>query len=114
MELNDFVNTITSSNCFWMLTNKSSDWATVESERYLNTQVLPIWSTKEAAIEACTEDWQEFRAVPVKMPKWYSIWLPQLMEQDMLIGIVDQQNKQCQELEPSTLTSALIKAMGAE
>ncbi len=113
--LQQFVEQFADIQCFWMLTDAQDHWATLESERYMNTDVIPVWCDKEAAAMACEGDWKNFRPRVIKMPKWFSVWLPQLTAADVLVGVVSTDaESSMDEIELTDFTGALVRALGAE
>lgn len=118
--LDSFVDTFSQIKRFWMLTDTDGQWATVESARFVDTDVIPVWDDKQLAELACVDDWQNFRPRMVKLSEWFGVWLPQLNAADLLVGItrqnadVNEQNDVMTEYELTDFTAAIVKALGAD
>ena len=110
MQLTEFANTVSQSQRFWVLCNKQGDFAMLESQRFVNLDVLPVWENKTAAAAACQHEWRDFSAKALPLAQWYSTYLPQLTAIDALVCIDDSEQPRV-ELELNDFTHHIVQAI---
>lgn len=86
--LNIFLAEVKNTQSFWALQEKSGeDWVVLDSINFENTDVMPLWSTKELAQQHCVDEWQDYVPTKISLSDWLEFWLEDLGEDGVIIGI---------------------------
>ena len=86
--LNIFLAEVKNTQSFWALQEKSGeDWVVLDSINFENTDVMPLWSTKELAQQHCVDEWQDYLPTEISLSDWLEFWLEDLGEDGVIIGI---------------------------
>ena len=48
---------------------------------------MPFWSSEQAALELCVDEWDDYIPVAVEFNDFISEWLPEFAEDGTLVGI---------------------------
>ena len=69
--LNIFLAEVKNTQSFWALQEKSGeDWVVLDSINFENTDVMPLWSTKELAQQHCVDEWQDYLPTEISLSDW--------------------------------------------
>ncbi len=103
----DFLARVKLSQTLWALQDKQSeDWVVLDSVHFENAEVMPLWSTQEAAEKHCCEEWESYVPAEISLADWFEFWIADLSEDNIVIGI-DWQEDESVELELSELSQSL-------
>ena len=87
-QISQFLETVRANQSFWALQDKNGeDWVVLDSTQFEETDVLPVWSSQEAALAHCTEDWAEFEAAEITLADWLEFWVEDLAQDNIVIGV---------------------------
>lgn len=99
-----------SSQVIWALQDKvSEDWVVLDSPSFENTEVMPLWSTQELALQHCIDEWSDYIPCAISLADWFEFWIEDLNEDSVIVGINWQGDDECVELELSDFTQALAE-----
>ncbi len=108
--LSDFIKTVEPSQAFWALQDpKSEEWLIVDSINFEQTDVMPLWSTKEQAQSHCNGEWSEYSVAEITLSDWLEYWVEDLNQDNIIIGVNWHDEQDCEELELAEFTQALIE-----
>jgi Protein of unknown function (DUF2750). len=62
------------------------DWVVCDSNDFAETDVLPLWSSEEAARAHCVEEWSDYSPVAIDLEIFFDEWVNDLGEDGVLIG----------------------------
>ena len=62
------------------------DWVVCDSNEFAETDVLPLWSSEEAARTHCVEEWADYTPVAIDLETFFEEWVNDLGEDGVLIG----------------------------
>lgn len=83
-----FSNDVKPTQTLWALQDtKSEDWVVLDSLQFEETEVMPIWSTKELAQVHCVEEWKDYTATAITLADWFEFWVDDLLEDNVVIGL---------------------------
>jgi hypothetical protein len=100
--LDQFIVEAIEQGCVWGLQGPEG-WALCASEKYENSDVMPLWSRDEFARVHCQEDWQDYTPVPIELEELLDDWLPGMHEDVLLVGINWNADLEGEEMEPLDL-----------
>lgn len=108
--LDTFLTDVKPTQQLWALQDKESqDWVVVDSLNYQETEVMPLWSSKALATEHCTEEWADYIAAEIPLAEWLELWVADLVEDDVVIGINWRGEDNDLEVDLAELTQALAE-----
>ena len=92
---------------------KSEEWVILDSSNFENTDVMPLWSSKELAQKHCSDEWQEYQATAISMSDWFEFWLEDLNDDAVIVGVNWQENDDCLEMDLAefSLELATVEAL---
>ncbi|HEY7884545.1 MAG TPA: DUF2750 domain-containing protein [Cellvibrionaceae bacterium] len=90
------------TGCAWGLEG-SDGWALCESEKYDDTDVMPLWSDRDLAARHCVEEWSDYQPVAIALDELIDEWLPGMHEDVLLVGVNWTAAMEGEELEPLDL-----------
>ena len=62
------------------------DWVVCDSNEYSETDVLPLWTSEEAARAHCVDEWVDYKPMPIDLETFFEEWVNDLGEDGVLIG----------------------------
>lgn len=74
------------TGCVWGLEGPEG-WALCPSERYNDTDVMPLWSERSLAARHCIEEWLDYQPVVIALEELLDDWLPGMHEDVLLVGV---------------------------
>ena len=101
-ELDRFVVEALETGCVFGLESEEG-WALCPSEKYPNSDVMPLWSDRVAAQSQCRDEWGDYQAIPIALDELLDDWLPGMHEDELLVGVNWNQELEGEELEPLDL-----------
>lgn len=78
-------------------------WALCPSEKYEQSDVMPLWSSLELAQPHCREEWADYRPVAIELEELLDDWLPGMHDDELLVGVNWDEELEGEELEPIDL-----------
>lgn len=106
-EYDAFIVAIRQHGEVWGLCDKQGNWAVCPSASYEDTDVLPFWSTQQAAQALCTEEWKVYKPKALSLDEFLIDWLPGMHEDDVLVGTNWDTELEGLEVEPMDLAKEL-------
>ncbi|NKF51606.1 DUF2750 domain-containing protein [Shewanella sp. WXL01] len=107
--LTGFIAQVKEHQVIWALQDETNDGFVVcDSSEYEDTDVMPLWSSKDAAQSHCTEEWADYSAVEIKLGEFLEYWVGDLNDDGVLVGIDWQVDQDCEELDPIVLAKSLV------
>ncbi|MBV7297247.1 DUF2750 domain-containing protein [Enterovibrio paralichthyis] len=61
-------------------------WVICDSAIYEETDVMPFWSSREAAAIHCVDEWSDFEPVAIPLETFIDQWLVDLADDGVLLG----------------------------
>lgn len=108
--LKNFLSEVKSSQVLWALQDKATeDWVVLDSPSFEETEVIPLWSSAELALQHCIEEWSGYSPAQIPVAEWFEFWLEDLNEDGVIVGVNWQGDDECLELELSDFTQALAE-----
>lgn len=108
--LTTFIADVKPTQVLWALKDKESeDWVVLDSINYEQTDVMPLWSTKELATQHCTEEWADYIATEIPLAEWLEFWVEDLVKDDIVIGINWQGEEDELEIDLAEFTQSLAE-----
>jgi hypothetical protein len=104
--LNTFASKVVKSGHLYLL-SADDEYLVVDSVEYAETDVMPIFSTKEAALALCSDDWAEYQVAEVAVEDFFEQWLPELDKEGIMLGIDLDTELSGDEVEAFTFGKAL-------
>ncbi|WP_115717347.1 DUF2750 domain-containing protein [Gallaecimonas mangrovi] len=83
-------------------------WVICDSAEFEDTEVMPFWSSKAEAQRHCVEQWDDYQAERVSLADFVELWLPNLAEDDILVGPDWNDDLEGLEVEPGDLAESLL------
>ncbi|WP_407334318.1 DUF2750 domain-containing protein [Enterovibrio sp. 27052020O] len=80
-----FVATSRSRGEVWGLQCKDG-WVICDSTIYEETDVMPFWSSREAAAIHCVDEWEDFSPVSISISEFIDEWLVDLAQDAVMLG----------------------------
>lgn len=104
----NFISQVKVPQTVWALQDKSSEgWVVLDSVNYEETDVMPLWSSKELAQNHCTEEWADYVPAAISVADWMEYWVEDLAEDNVMIGVNWQGNDEHLELELAEFSQLL-------
>jgi hypothetical protein len=100
--LDRFIVEAIENSCVWGLQGPEG-WALCASEKYDNSDVMPLWSSEAFARVHCVDDWQAYAPVAIEMEEFLEDWLPGMHEDVLLVGVNWNIELEGEEMEPLDL-----------
>jgi hypothetical protein len=101
-----FIDQATESGIVWAL-RSDEGYATSPSNDYDEAEVIPFWSTPEAAKELATDEWAVYVPTEIPMTDLLENWLVGMQQEDLLVGTNWDAELAGTELEPLELALEL-------
>ncbi|CAH0533825.1 hypothetical protein VST7929_01700 [Vibrio stylophorae] len=108
-ELENFVAQTRQTNLVWGLCLDEVEWLSVDSSEFENSEVMPFWSSEEAARAHCVEEWAEFEVTSIDLDLFTNEWMTTLSEDGVLVGLNWNDALEGAELEPEMVTKLFSK-----
>jgi hypothetical protein len=108
--LDRFIVEALQQGCIWGLEGPEG-WALTASERYPNSNVMPLWSQREFAQGHCQEEWRIYQPVAIDLEEFLDDWLTGMHNDELLVGVNWNQNLEGEELEPLDLLQEFEQEM---
>jgi hypothetical protein len=100
--LDRFIIEAIAQGCVWGLEGPEG-WALCASEKYEESDVMPLWSQQEFAEVHCLDDWQDYKPVAIDLEELLEDWLPGMHEDLLLVGVNWNKELEGEEMEPLDL-----------
>ncbi|MGB5444366.1 MAG: DUF2750 domain-containing protein [Psychromonas sp.] len=105
-----FIAEVKPTQTLWALQDKESeDWVVLDSLNYEQTEVMPLWSNAELALQHCTEEWQDYLPAAISLADWLEYWVDDLVADNVVIGINWLGEDNDLEIDLSDFTQALAE-----
>lgn len=88
--------------CVWGLEGPDG-WALCGSEKYDQSDVIPLWSARELAEVHCREEWLHYQPLAIDLEELLDDWLTGMHEDELLVGVNWNDELEGEELEPLDL-----------
>jgi hypothetical protein len=111
--LSVFISQLSSKTEVWGLMGEEG-WAVCPSIEFEETDVLPFFSSKEAADLLCSGEWEIYRPEAIPIESFLEEWLPGMHEDNAMVGLDWNTDLEGAEVEPSELAAAISAANPAE
>ncbi|SHG90307.1 DUF2750 domain-containing protein [Ferrimonas marina] len=85
-EIQRFVDAVTEQGQIWVLSTEG-EYVVCDSVEFEQTDVMPLFSSEQAAKALCQEDWSEYEAKAVSVDDFFEQWLPSLDEDKVMVGL---------------------------
>ena len=83
-----FLTDIKSTQLIWALKDPESDnWVILDSLTYEDSEVMPLWSSKNNAEFHRTDTWESYVSASITVADWLEFWVEDLIEDNVIIGI---------------------------
>ncbi|MEZ8143800.1 DUF2750 domain-containing protein [Enterovibrio sp. FF113] len=69
----------------WGLQCKTG-WVICDSSIYEDTDVMPFWSSRDAAAIHCVDEWEDFAPMAITIPEFVDEWLVDLAKDAVMLG----------------------------
>ncbi|WP_020209846.1 DUF2750 domain-containing protein [Gilvimarinus chinensis] len=99
------------TGCVWGLEGPDG-WALCDSERYDNTDVMPLWSARELAATHCVAEWAIYKPVAIALDELLEDWLPGMHDDVLLVGVNWDSELEGEEWEPLDLLAEFEAELG--
>lgn len=86
-------------------------WALCASIEFEDTEVLPFFSSHEAARLLCTGPWEGYQPDAIPLEDFLEDWLPGMHEDNALLGLNWNADMEGYELEPADLAATIEAAV---
>ncbi|RXJ72008.1 hypothetical protein CS022_18605 [Veronia nyctiphanis] len=70
----------------WGLSSKNG-WVLCDSAFFEDSEVIPFWTDEDEASQHCSGEWQGFEPEEISLDDFVSVWLSDLAEDDVLLGL---------------------------
>jgi hypothetical protein len=97
-----FIVEVIENGCLWGLEGPEG-WALCASEKYSDSDVMPIWCQREFSERHCREEWSEYKPVAIDLEEFLDDWLPGMHDDVLLVGVNWDENLEGDETEPLDL-----------
>ncbi|WP_028115496.1 DUF2750 domain-containing protein [Ferrimonas senticii] len=104
--LSAFIKAVTENGHLWVLSD-DNEYVVVDSIEFENTDVMPLFSSEQAAQALCIEDWAGYTVAKIALDDFFEQWLPSLDEDGVLIGIDWDAELTGAEIDPFTIAKEL-------
>ncbi|CZF80985.1 hypothetical protein GCE9029_02324 [Grimontia celer] len=102
-----FVDASRQTGAIWGLHCKDG-WVICDSAIYEDTDVMPFWSTREAAEIHCVDEWSEFAPVAIPLEEFVDEWLVDLANDAVMLGPDWGDDLSGEEIEPRELAEKFV------
>ncbi|NQZ22860.1 MAG: DUF2750 domain-containing protein [Colwellia sp.] len=86
--LKTFLADVKNTQSFWALQEKSGEeWVVLDSINFENTEVMPLWSTQDLALQHCVDEWEDYVPTKITLSDWLEFWLEDLGEDGVIVGL---------------------------
>lgn len=103
-----FLNVVKEPQTLWALQDtESEDWVVLDSINYENSDVMPVWDSKEKAQAHCIDEWKAYQAVAISLAEWFEFWVEDLISDNMIIGVNWPEEGDVEEMELVDFSQAL-------
>lgn len=107
--LTSFIENVKEHQVVWGLQDETGEgWVVCDSSEYEDTDVMPLWSSKDIAQGHCTEEWADYKAVSIALDELLEYWISDLNDDGVLVGVDWQTNEDCFEIDPIVLAKNLV------
>lgn len=106
--INEFVQRVQENGTLWGL-HSEGGWVVCESALYEDTDVIPFWTSEQAANKQCSAEWENYTPVAISLEEFQEIWLVELANDAVMIGIDWDSNLVGEELDPLEIEKAFIQ-----
>jgi Protein of unknown function (DUF2750) len=72
-----------------------------------DTDVMPFWSSQEAALVHCSEEWSDYKPEAIPLDVFCEGWLQEMYDDGVLIGTNWDESLNGPEVEPREILEAL-------
>lgn len=96
--------------CVWGLEGPEG-WALTGSEKYQQSDVMPLWSAEELAQCHCRDEWADYRAVAIELEELLDDWLTGMHQDELLVGVNWNADLEGEEMEPLDLLQEFEQEM---
>ncbi|WKE65020.1 DUF2750 domain-containing protein [Gallaecimonas kandeliae] len=103
-----FLARIQESGELWSL-NSEDGWVICDSAEFEDAEVMPFWSNKAEADRHCVDQWSDYRAERISLIDFVELWLPNLAEDDILVGPDWNEDLEGLEVEPGDIAESLLE-----
>jgi hypothetical protein len=97
--LEAFASSALLSGHVWGLKGREG-WAICDSVEFEDTDVLPFFSTQEAAALLCVDEWQAYTPSSFPLEEFLEDWLPGMHEDNVMVGLQWDKTLDGPEFEP--------------
>ena len=101
-----FLDEVLANHVMWGL-RFGEDWVVCDSSEFEDTEVMPVWSTENEAKAQCIDEWAEYVPFEITLPEFLEIWVEDLSEDGVRIGL--NWDEELDGIEQDVLT--LVKAL---
>lgn len=86
--MNHFFELAKEAQVIWALQDKNGeDWVILDSTQFEETEVMPLWSSEQAAQAHCHDEWADYQAASISVAEWLEYWIDDLKEDNIVIGL---------------------------
>jgi hypothetical protein len=82
-----FLKEVLESEVVWALKHPDGGWGSCESKDYEDTAIFLFWSTSDAALAHCTNEWAEYQPEQIELEAFIEVWMKGLDQEDHMIGM---------------------------
>lgn len=100
--VDNFVAASSATGVIWGL-HCDDGWVICDSAIYEETDVMPFWSSQEAAALHCIDQWADFEPVAITLDEFVERWLVDLADDAVMLGPDWGADLSGEEVEPSDL-----------
>lgn len=107
--LESFLEDVKPTQTLWALQEKDNEgWVVLDSAQFEETDVMPLWSSKELAQKHCCEEWSNYVPTEISVADWMEFWIEDLSEDGVMIGVNWQGEDDDIEIELVDFSQALV------
>jgi hypothetical protein len=107
--LENFIENVKEHQVVWGLQDETGEgWVVCDSSEFEETDVMPLWSSEEAAKSHCTEEWAEYQPVDISLNDFLEYWVSDLNDDGVMIGVNWEAEQECFEIDPIVLAKSLV------
>ena len=81
-----FINEVKDSGLLWGLLFED-EWVVCDSQEGSDIDVMPLWSSEQAAKKLCCDEWSEYEPASITLDEFFDEWVNDLQEDGVLIGV---------------------------
>ena len=109
----DFIDTAKENRTIWGLWSEAAVWATIDSDRDFDTEVILFWADRESAEKHQQDEWRDHALIAIPLEEFLETTIPEMTEEGVLIGPNWDEDFIGLELSPTALAEQLL-AQGVE